>query len=59
MSEKAKPEISQELYRSVHEDKIRRQFVDTFKECPIPDIDILNNLGLFISSKNRFLQCYR
>jgi len=52
MSEKAKPEISQELYRSVHEDKIRRQFVDTFKECPIPDIDILNNLGLFISSKN-------
>ncbi len=52
MSDQPKPTISQELYRSAHEDKIRRNFVDTFRKCPIPDIDILNNLGLFISSKN-------
>jgi hypothetical protein len=42
----------QELYRSSQEDQLRREFVDTFKQCPIPDIDILNNLGLFINSKN-------
>lgn len=45
-------EISQELYRSPHEDQVRRGFIDTFKQCPVPDIDILNNLGLFVSSKN-------
>jgi hypothetical protein len=57
MAENKKPVISQELYRSAEEDKVRRSFVDTFKSCPIPDIDILNNLGLFVSSKNlsRFL----
>jgi len=51
MSEKNEP-ISQELYRSSHEDAIRRKFVRTFKECPIPDVDLMSNLGLFISSKN-------
>lgn len=57
MSENVKHEVSQELYRSSHEDRVRRQFVGTFHQCPIPDIDILNNLGLFVSSKNmsRFL----
>jgi hypothetical protein len=44
--------ISQELYRSPHEDQIRGQFVSHFKQCPIPDIDLLSNLGLFLSSKN-------
>jgi len=44
--------ISQELYRSPYEDKIRRQFVEHFRNCPIPDVDILSNLGLFLSSKN-------
>jgi len=42
----------QELYRSSHEDELRRGFVDTFRQCPIPDLDLLNNLGLFINSKN-------
>jgi len=45
-------QMSQELYRSPHEDKVRRQFVEHFHQCPIPDVDLLSNLGLFISSKN-------
>jgi len=43
---------AQELYRSEKEDRIRKEFVNVFKNCPIPDEDILQNLGLFISSKN-------
>lgn len=43
---------NQELYRSKKEDRIRKDFVNVFKACPIPDVDILQNLGLFISSKN-------
>jgi len=45
-------QINQELYRSSHEDKIRKRFVEHFRNCPIPDVDILLNLGLFLSSKN-------
>lgn len=52
MSEKPVSQMSQELYRSFHEDKIRRQFVETFRQCPIPDVDLISNLGLFLSSKN-------
>ncbi len=43
---------SQELYRSEREDCIRRSFVQHFHKCPIPDGDILQNLGLFLNSKN-------
>lgn len=42
----------QELYRSAKEDAIRKDFVMHFRNCPIPNIDILQNLGLFLSSKN-------
>lgn len=42
----------QELYRSPHENKIRTDFVKHFKECPIPEADLLANLGLFLNSKN-------
>lgn len=42
----------QELYRSDEEDALRKNFVKTFKECPIPDDDLMQNLGLFINSKN-------
>lgn len=42
----------QELYRSIEEDKIRTSFVQHFRNCPIPETDILQNLGLFLSSKN-------
>lgn len=43
---------NQELYRSHKEDALRKNFVKHFRKCPIPDDDILQNLGLFISSKN-------
>jgi hypothetical protein len=52
MTDQSFTPISQELYRSPHEDKVRRQFVETFKQCPIPEVDLMANLGLFLSSKN-------
>lgn len=53
----AKKIDNQELYRSEKENEIRKNFVKHFRNCPIPEDDILQNLGLFISSKNlsRFL----
>ena len=42
----------QELYRNDKEDAIRKDFAKHFKNCPIPEDDILQNLGLFLSSKN-------
>jgi len=41
-----------EFYRSQEEEKIRNEFFEHFKECPIPDREILQNLGLFLTSKN-------
>lgn len=38
-------------YESADESSIRQQFVETFKQCPIPDTEILSNLGLFLNSK--------
>ncbi len=43
---------SPELYRSDKEKKIRNSFVKHFKKCPIPDEQMLQNLGLFLTSKN-------
>jgi len=43
---------SPELYRSAKEDAIRKEFVNHFRNCPIPGDEILQNLGLFLSSKN-------
>jgi hypothetical protein len=45
-------ETSFEPYRSVGEDSIRGKFVGHFRNCPIPDQEIMQNLGLFLSSKN-------
>lgn len=42
----------QELYGSEHEAKVRQDRYELFRECPIPDVDQLNNLGLFLNSKN-------
>lgn len=39
-------------YESAEEKSIRKQFLKDFKQCPIPEDEILANLGLFISSKN-------
>ncbi len=41
-----------ELYRSQEENNVRKQFTEHFKKCPIPDNELLSNLGLFLSSKN-------
>lgn len=38
-------------YSSDHETKIRQKFLELFKNCPIPDDQILANLGLFLNSK--------
>jgi hypothetical protein len=37
---------------SEKENEIRKQAVDYLKRCPIPDDQLLPNLGLFLSSKN-------
>jgi hypothetical protein len=47
-----KEPINPELYRSTTENEIRGKFVKHFRDCPIPDHEILQNLGLFLSSKN-------
>ncbi len=38
-------------YNSSDEEIIRRNFVEHFKKCPIPEDQILSNLGLFLNSK--------
>jgi hypothetical protein len=45
-------QINPELYRSAEENAIREKFVQHFRNCPLPDHEILQNLGLFLSSKN-------
>lgn len=42
----------QEMYKSEEESKLRNSFVQHFRDCPISDADILQNLGLFLTSKN-------
>ncbi len=39
-------------YGSCEEDARREAFAKLFRACPIPDNEILMNLGLFLSSKN-------
>jgi len=39
-------------FESDGEKAIRKSFLHLFKNCPIPDDEILHNLGLFLSSKN-------
>jgi hypothetical protein len=39
-------------YGSPEENKIRKDIVKLLKECPIPDDQLLPNLGLFLNSKN-------
>ena len=47
-----KSEFGNITYESSDENSIRQQFVETFRQCPIPDTEILSNLGLFLNSKN-------
>lgn len=39
-------------YESMEEKTIRNQFVKVFKKCPLPEDEILSNIGLFLNSKN-------
>lgn len=39
-------------YNSDHEAQIRQKIAELYKNCPIPDDQILSNLGLFLNSKN-------
>ncbi len=39
-------------YSNREEDSTRRRFLEHFRDCPIPDDQILSNLGLFLNSKN-------
>lgn len=38
-------------YASGQENQVRNQFAQHFRNCPIPDDQILSNLGLFLNSK--------
>jgi len=40
-----------EPYRTDREEKIRKDFFELFKNCPIPNEELLANLGLFINTK--------
>ena len=40
------------IYNSPEEKTIREQFVEHFRKCPVPNDQILSNLGLFLNSKN-------
>jgi len=39
-------------YESAKETSVRQEFLELLKECPIPDDELLQNLGLFLSSKS-------
>jgi len=39
-------------FDSSEEVEARKSMLDVFKNCPIPDDEIMNNLGLFLNSKN-------
>jgi len=39
-------------YDSDQEKLIKKKFVEHFRQCPIPDNEILSNMGLFLNSKS-------
>ncbi len=47
-----KLELGNISYESTKEGAVRDELVKTFRECPIPDSEVLSNLGLFLNSKN-------
>jgi hypothetical protein len=47
-----KTEVGIKTYDSAQERLMRQQFVKHLKKCPIPDDQLLSNLGLFLNSKN-------
>ncbi len=51
-SNQAAPEIKAKWNASEKEKQIREQLVQYFRECPIPNNEILQNLSLFINRQN-------
>lgn len=47
-----KEAIGVKSYRSQGEEGVQQKVINAFKECPIPDGQIMENLGLFLNSKN-------
>ncbi len=47
-----KERIGIKTYDSDKERSVRKTFVESLKKCPIPDEQLLSNLGLFLNSKN-------
>jgi len=45
-------ELGIKTYDSAQEKLTRQQFVEHLKKCPVPDDQLLSNLGLFLNSKN-------
>jgi len=39
-------------YESTDEKELRNNFLELFKKCPLPEEQLLSNLGLFLNSKN-------
>lgn len=46
------PDARHPVYSSAHELEKRRQFFERFRTCPIPDRELLSNLGLFINRQS-------
>ncbi len=47
-----KTKVGIKTYDSAQERLMRQQFVGHLKKCPVPDDQLLSNLGLFLNSKN-------
>jgi hypothetical protein len=45
-------ELGIKTYDSAQEKLTRQEFVEHLKKCPVPDEQLLSNLGLFLNSKN-------
>ena len=46
------PQTGIKTYESAAERQVRNEFIGHFRKCPIPDNQLLSNLGLFLNSKN-------
>ena len=52
MTEKDETSYNIKTYSSDDEINVRLGFAEHFRQCPIPDNQILSNLGLFVNSKS-------
>ena len=47
-----KSKIGIKSYKNENEHKVDEKLIDLFNNCPIPQNQILENLGLFLNAKN-------